>query len=131
MREDADRWLRQAEADLRMARVSMEAAGYEWACFQAQQAGEKALRAFAYDKGRAEFTHSLIELVRQCQNWEASFHELEDAARFLDQFYVPTRYPNGLAGSIAPTEFYTSKEAEQCISMSESILTAVKKSFES
>ena len=131
MREDAHRWLRQGEADLRMARVSLEAAGYEWACFQAQQAAEKALKAFMYQQGYAEFTHSLTELVRSCGKWDDSFQvpELAEAAHFLDQFYIPTRYPNGLAGGIAPTEFYQRADAEKCVSMSELILRAVRKSF--
>lgn len=40
--------LEQAEADLRAADHSMAGGSYEWACFQAQQAGEKALKAYLY-----------------------------------------------------------------------------------
>ena len=35
-------------------------------------------------------------------------------------------YPNGLAGDVAPTEFYEKEDAEKCISSAESILNAVK-----
>jgi HEPN domain-containing protein len=44
MRRHSD-WLRQAQRDLEHARRSQEAGDYEWACFAAQQAAEKALKA--------------------------------------------------------------------------------------
>ncbi len=51
----------------------------------------------------------------------------ESPARYLDMFYVPTRYPNGLAGDLAPTEFYEEEDAIKCINYAESILKKVKK----
>ncbi len=39
-------WLRQAEADLRHARNSLENGDYEWSCFATHQAAEKAQRLF-------------------------------------------------------------------------------------
>ena len=38
-------WLRQADADLRLARHARDGAAHDWACFAAQQAAEKALKA--------------------------------------------------------------------------------------
>ena len=38
-------WYRQAEADLRHARHSHEDGDFEWSCFAAHQAAEKALKA--------------------------------------------------------------------------------------
>jgi HEPN domain-containing protein len=38
-----ERWLAQARWDLKAARDSAAAGNFEWACFQAQQAAEKAL----------------------------------------------------------------------------------------
>ncbi len=37
-----------------------------------------------------------------------------NAARLLDKFYIPARYPNGLMEG-APTEFYTREEAEHAL----------------
>ena len=45
-------WLEQAEADLRAAEDSAKDAHHEWAFFQAQQSGEKALKALLYSRGR-------------------------------------------------------------------------------
>jgi len=38
-------WLRQALRDLEHAKRSVELGDYEWACFAAQQAAEKAVKA--------------------------------------------------------------------------------------
>jgi HEPN domain-containing protein len=45
-RDAAQRWLRQAEHDLRIARGHHERADYSDACFMAEQAAQKALKAF-------------------------------------------------------------------------------------
>ncbi|MGB9919697.1 MAG: HEPN domain-containing protein [Moorellales bacterium] len=38
-------WMRQAEADLRHAKNSLDAGDHDWACFAAHQAAEKAVKA--------------------------------------------------------------------------------------
>ena len=48
MRKITHKWMKQAEADLKAARDSFEASNYEWSCFQSQQSGEKALKAYLY-----------------------------------------------------------------------------------
>lgn len=127
MRKDAQRWLRQAEADLSGARVSTQGGRYEWACFQAQQSAEKALKAFLYDRGRTSIlTHSLKELLREAQRLEPGLSALAEAAAYLDQFYLSTRYPNTLAGELTPGEYYEEGEARKCLSWCESILSTLK-----
>ena len=42
-------------------------------------------------------------------------------------FYIPTQYPNSLAGDLAPAEFYEREDAEKCINYAELILESVKK----
>ncbi len=46
-------WMRQAEKDLSHARRDLEDGDYEWACFSAQQAAEKAVKAL-YQSLRVE-----------------------------------------------------------------------------
>ncbi len=124
----AKKWLKQAEADLSAAKDSLKTEHYDWACFQAQQSAKKALKAFLYYKGYTSIlTHSIRELIRECGKIESEFLELKNQAKFLDIFYIPTRYPNGLAGDFAPFEFYEKEDAEKCISSAELILKKVKK----
>ena len=123
-----NRWLRQAHADLQAARDSSAAEHYEWACFQAQQAAEKAIKAFLYSRGRTSIlSHSLTELVQEACALESSFGSAASNAHRLDAYYIPTRYPNGLAGEITPSEFYTKEDAQQCLASAESILTVASR----
>jgi HEPN domain-containing protein len=127
MRKITIKWLKQAEADLKAAKDSLKDGNYEWSCFQSQQSGEKALKACLYEKGYTSIiTHSLKELFKECSKLNASFNMLSNDARTLDMFYIPTRYPNGLGGDLAPTEFYEREDAEKCISSAGSILNTAK-----
>ena len=120
-------WLDQACADLAAAEDSAAAGHHEWACFQAQQAGEKALKAFLYSGGRTSIvTHSLRRLARESAAADAAFAALDDDARWLDQHYIPTRYPNGLDAETAPAAYYEAKDSERCLRSARSILERVK-----
>ena len=127
MRKIAQKWLKQAETDLKAAQDSLDDGHYEWSYFQSQQSGEKALKAFLYDKGYTSvISHSLKELIRESSKLDESFKMLSTDARTLDMFYIPTIYPNGLGGDLAPTEFYEREDAEKCINSAESILNIAK-----
>lgn len=112
---DASRWLAEADVDLSLAeRVAEEFPSR--ACFHAQQAGEKALKAILYGAGeRRVVGHSLSDLGDAVMRHDPSYEELHDEAATLDRLYIPTRYPNGLPGGL-PSRQYTSKDAEAAIS---------------
>ena len=128
MVKEAARWLKQAEADFGAAQHSLQAEDFEWSCFQAQQAAENALKAFLYHRGYTSImSHSLTELIKECKKLDEGFSALRSHAKNLDMHYIPTRYPNGLAGDLTPAEFYEKEDAQQCRSSAGSILAAVKK----
>lgn len=132
MRKEAMRWLRQAEADLKAAKDSAHDENYEWCCFQSQQSAEKALKAYMYNLGYTSLTtHSIKLLVKESARENDDFSQLDDAARILDSYYIPTRYPNGLDGDTAPVDYYDKKDAEQCLNLATSILNKVKKFIKS
>ncbi|HOJ42896.1 MAG TPA: HEPN domain-containing protein [Syntrophorhabdaceae bacterium] len=70
-------------------------------------------------------THLLKELARECVKHEEAFSTILGEAKNLDMYYIPTRYPNGLGGDLAPAEFYEKEDAERCINSAESILKVV------
>lgn len=129
MTEDANvaeftRCFTQAEHDLRAARSSSGSGHFEWACFQAQQAAEKALKSFLFLNGkRAVIGHSVTNLLRDCQQIEPSFSTVQPA-KALDQYYILTRYPNGLPGQI-PHEYFDSEDARKCIAHADTVLKFV------
>ena len=77
----------------------------------------------------AVLTHSLRKLVRECSSLDPVFSDLEEDGRLLDQYYIPTRYPNGLDEDTPPSKYYDSKDAERCLSSARSILARVKSFF--
>ena len=117
----AEDWFRQASHDLQHARQTLENGTFEWACFAAQQAAEKALKAL-YQKASAEACgNSVLALL---QNLPPDFSRdvsLEDAAKELDKHYIPARYPNSYTQG-APYEYYTRSEAERAIAHGERFL---------
>lgn len=128
MRKVAAKWLKQSEADLKAAKDSLEHGSFEWSCFQSQQSGEKALKACLYEKGYTSImTHSLKELIKECLKIDTLFNKLSNDARTLDMYYIPTRYPNGLGGDMAPAEFYEREDAEKCVNSAGLILDTAKK----
>ena len=126
-REEATRWLRQAECDLAAAQVSMQGRSYEWACFQAQQAAEKAVKSLLYAAGyRKILTHSVYELLLESQERADCMPSLEQEAKLLDNVDITSRYPNGLAGSMIPSEYFTKEDADRCLHSAGLILDAVQ-----
>lgn len=115
-------WFRQAQADLQHARNSADVGDFEWSCFAAHQAAEKAVKAVFLKLGMDAWGHTLTVLLG---NLPPSLNQpsiaLVDSARILDKYYIPTRYPNGF-DSGAPTDFYTEAESRDAIHRAEVIL---------
>lgn len=123
-KSSSDIWFSQAKFDLKAAEDSMNNENYEWSCFQAQQAAEKALKAYLYIKRRRNiFTHSIKNLVDQASDFNKKFLELKNA-RILDQYYIPTRYPNGLPGNV-PHNYYLKEDAQKCVKSAHKVISLV------
>lgn len=111
-RAEALRWLRQAENDLAYARLGLREGFHAQVCFQCQQICEKALKSMHYGRlaRRVVFGHSLVELAGPLGLDPALRREMA----ILDQYYIPTRYPNGLPGGL-PFEVYTADQAATAV----------------
>jgi HEPN domain-containing protein len=128
-RSEGHRWLAQAENDLAFAELAMREGFFAQACFNSQQAAEKALKAFLYAHGAEHvFGHSVAELAAECAKLDTEFVALRTQVAPLDQFYVPTRYPNSLPGGI-PAEAFVRADAERALTMARAVIAAVKRRF--
>lgn len=96
-------WFHQAERDLEMAAAAREWERHEWACFAAQQAAEKAVKALHLRHGQEAWGHMVAGLLGELP--VAAPGELVEKGRVLDNFYVGTRYPDGHPAG-APFEHY-------------------------
>jgi HEPN domain-containing protein len=122
---DAGRWLDQARADLEDAKYLLKGGRFNTACFTAQQAAEKALKAFLYFKGAVEvWGRSVADLCTNCAELETSFSELVKPGALLDKYYIPTRYPNGLPGGI-PKNAFDEVEADRAVEIAKRIIEQV------
>lgn len=124
---EARRWFRQAQSDLAVVHTLRSAGHYAATCFHSQRMAEKGLKAVLYSQGRrVVLGHSVQELARQCQGYEAAFAGLSNEAALLDQFYIPTRYPNGLPSPNIPEETYTEAQAETAQAAAARVLDTVE-----
>ena len=114
-------WLKQAEADIKHARNAKKDGDYEWSCFAAHQAAEKALKAVLMYKGIDAWGHSLTVLLGNLESESSVPRGLEMCAKILDKHYIPTRYPNGF-DSGSPVDYYTEEEAANAIEYADKIL---------
>ena len=114
-------WLRQADADLRHAANALESGDFEWSCFAAQQAAEKALKALYYKLSKEAWGHTVSALLGSLPATLAAEAKLIDCAKLLDKHYILTRYPNGF-DSGAPTDFYTKTEGKASIDCAKKII---------
>lgn len=121
-RRDQD-WFAQAERDLEQAKDSQKAGRHEWACFAAHQAAEKAVKALHLARGQEAWGHVVARLLTELP-MEVK-QELIEQAKALDNFYVPTRYPNGHPEG-APFEHYGQLQSRQAIQYAGQIIDFVR-----
>jgi len=121
MPERSRDWIKQAWRDLDSARAQMEDGFFEWSCFIAQQAAEKAIKAIYQKMGAEAWGHSVTDLLKASREKINVPDELVDGAKQLDRFYIPARYPNSWATGI-PAEYIDRKDALNAIDNSEKLL---------
>jgi HEPN domain-containing protein len=118
-------WLAQAERDLAQAADSARAGRHEWACFAAHQAAEKAVKALHLAHGQEAHGHVLVRLLRDLPAAVPVPEGLVEPARVLDNFYIPTRYPNGHPEG-APFEHFGPLHTEHALKHAHAIVDFVR-----
>ncbi|GAB4273180.1 MAG: HEPN domain-containing protein [Deferrisomatales bacterium] len=116
-------WWAQAERDLEQALASQRDGRHEWACFAAQQAAEKAVKALHLRLGQEAWGHVVARLLKELP--EEPPEDLVEKAKVLDNFYIPTRYANGHPEG-APFEHYGRLQSEEAIRYAGEILAFVR-----
>jgi HEPN domain-containing protein len=115
-------WFAQAERDLLQAMDSRGAGRHEWACFAAQQAAEKAVNALHLHQGQEAWGHAVAQLLSELPSLAPA--SLIEQGRVLDNFYIPTRYPNGHPSG-SPFEHYGPLQSEQALAYAGEIVAFV------
>ena len=93
---------REGEEDLSFAQLGIRENYFAQACFLSQQVAEKSLKAFLLSNGRSfPRVHKIVELAKLCSELSADLEPLKTNLRLLDEFYIPTRYPDAIPGGLA------------------------------
>lgn len=115
--EIVQEWLNKADEDFGFASAGLEFTDFfAQICFHFQQAAEKYLKALIIAR-QLEFrpVHNLLELVNSCRDVEPSMAQIEAACRFLNPFYIDTRYPVHWPAHYDRETAWEAKEAAESI----------------
>jgi HEPN domain-containing protein len=119
---EAREWLARAERDLQAAQNELHATVPlpEMSAYHAQQAAEKAMRAFLTAHSVPfPYTHDLVQLQARCEAIQSSFASFLAAAQTLNPYATLFRYPGG---PLAPPP----QEAEQALDLADGIVQFVR-----
>jgi HEPN domain-containing protein len=130
-RYEARRWWLTTQDDLEAAKTMHQAGKSSHACFLSQQSAEKAMKALWFDIDSDPWGHSVQKLVLQFpqQDILRNIQDWLTHAAYLDKFYIPTRYPNGLPDLI-PSQVYNAQDSAQAIQRAEFFLEESRKLLE-
>lgn len=123
MKKPHEDWFAFAEDDLNFAKVGLREEFYSQVCFLSQQSIEKVLKGFLVSQRKTyPKTHKLIDLYGRCNViWLEPF---KNKIKMVDEFYVPTRYPNGTPGDLS-TRRANETDAREALAAAEEIFQLV------
>ncbi len=125
--KEQNNWFSFAEEDIKMAESSFKEKIFNQTCFHSQQGIEKMLKGFLKVKGiNVPKTHFLVELLKLCTEIDKDFQNLRDECSILDDYYIPTRYPDAIPGAL-PESLPQEKDAKEALSILEHISKFIKK----
>lgn len=126
-KQNKNRWFEFAEEDKLVAKASLDKEIYNQACFHAHQGVEKMLKGYLAEKNKdIPKTHFIGVLLRLCFAADERFNVLGDRCLKLDNYYIPTRYPDALPGGLR--EGMPNKEdAREASAVLEEVMILVEK----
>jgi HEPN domain-containing protein len=118
--EDPREWVNRARSDLEIAKSRKEGIYLEDLCFHAQQAAEKAIKAFLIKHGvEFPYVHDIAQLLTLLEEIGQLIPEQIREAERLTRFAVISRYP----GIAPPTSL---EEYDEAVSVAEKLVRWVE-----
>ena len=100
MNTAGERWMGFAQQDLQMAELALNEGIYNQVCFHSQQCIEKCLKGLLANQEKTPpRTHSTVDLLGLLP--PEYLKDLREDLGRMDIYYIPTRYPDALPGSLA------------------------------
>ena len=115
-------WLNQALDDVLWTKANLKEQIWYGACFTAQQAAEKGLKAYLIYHGKdIKKIHDLGVLLQECMNIDSEFETFEEECATLTDYYMPSRYPD-----ISAFMHFSKENAHQACLYAEKIVKFVQ-----
>jgi HEPN domain-containing protein/predicted nucleotidyltransferase len=125
MKNAVEEWLRQAGEELAMARYLLQGGYFRGACYHAQQAVERTMKAGLLERGwELEKTHSAARLSAIGKDLRVKFPLSDEEILFIDGIYRG-RYP--VEAGLLPLGAPTVDEAEKSVKVAEKLLRSMQK----
>lgn len=122
MPAEGRRWLSYAEENRRVAAFCLDTGLFNASLQNAQQAVEKALKAWCLFRGLPlKKTHSISELRRDLLQAGVTLGLTEDESDLLDTIYLPSKYP---LGGVLPDFEPDAHVARRCLAIADRVLGA-------
>jgi len=111
--------LRKAASDTVALEAALGAGAFDAACFHAQQAAEKCLKAYlTYARVEFPYTHNLAKLIDICAGLDAAFRSLLPIAAPLTPYAVELRYDD----LFWPSESVTKEARDSALAVTKFVL---------
>lgn len=123
-------WLTFADEDIHVAELIFNEDVPNQVCFHSQQCVEKILKALLlFHKQPCPKIHDLRELYKKCLKTNIlEVTPFQKEIEMLSLFYLPTRYPDALVGSL-PDRLPTDKDAKLALDAAKEIYSQLRKGF--
>lgn len=118
-------WFAEAEFELATAEDLVALGRHAPACFMAQQAAEKAVKALHLHLLQNAWGHSIAELLRELPPAIGVPPDRIQDAMALDLFYIPSHYPDAHSEG-APFQKYGPLQAEQAVKHARAIVEFIR-----
>lgn len=124
-----NKWFVFADEDWLVAKMVMENGIYNQVCFHCHQGVEKLLEGvLSASKKRIIKTHNLSELLGMVVEILPDIKTIEDDCVKLDRYYIPTRYPDALPGTLE-SGLPNMQDAQEAMRVLDKMNSLVKKAF--
>lgn len=124
--DEVANWLYYAEEDFQSARIMLKEHIYNKVCYFAQQTVEKILKAYLLHNHRDIIkTHKLVDLLEGIIKFDENYVDFQSEVVLLDRYYMPTRYPDALVGSL-PEGLPSENQSREAMEIAEKILEFTK-----
>lgn len=123
-------WFVLIKEDLKTAEVSLRENIFSSSCFHSQQVAEKSLKLLMTYQGKEILkSHDLLFLFEKIVKLYPTLAKFRKDLQFLNQFYVPTRYPEVLPGRL-PEGLPQKEDATKALRIAKSLVLRIEKIIE-